>query len=460
MEINYEQKYILNSEWILRKDEKYTEEYTAYNINTGKCLKLTFSAYTILNIISRSPFSFNELITSLESKCIKFDWLSFEKICNKVTPEKLLEEYNENSVARNTKSISRSYEFVKTKVPLTSTPMEAEIHFTHRCNLKCLHCFQDSSPTSNKYLELNSNEWINIIEQFEDCKIRNVIISGGEPLAYKLFTKVFSQIVNKKIHYGVLTNAMLVDKNNIDLLCMPNVSLSISLDGASPKEHDVLRGTGAFDKVVEKLRMLNEREANISISCTLHKLNYLSLEKIIEYSIQLGINGIVFACVDLMGRAETNSWLGLSNDEKKNVRKKLHHFRLQYANVLDIDYSDFSEPNAITNLTPAKYVYCTAGTTRIAVSADGLLYPCVYGFGYKELVMGDLKKENLIDIWQNEDKWRLFRGGIKPTQINTCKSCELKSTCSQKNCRLKNYGDDFGIYAKPSNCMKDMLTKL
>lgn len=149
--------------------------------------------------------------------------------------------------------------------------------------------------------------------------------------------------------------------------------------------------------------------------------------------------------------------MGLSNIEKREVRKRLHQFRLQYINQFDIDYSDFSEPNAITNLTSAKYVYCTAGTTRIAVSADGLLYPCVYGFGYEELVMGDLKKEKLIDIWQDEDRWKLFRGGILPTQIDTCGKCELKNTCSQKNCRLKNYGDELGIYAKPGNCMKDIV---
>lgn len=457
MEIDYEQKYILNPTWILRKDENYVDKYTAFNVNSGKCLRLTSPSYTILNIFSNKAFSFKELDIILNDKNIKFDWLSFEQICCRVNPEDLLIKFDANALLRKTKAINIIDQFKDSKVPVCSTPMEAEIHFTHRCNLKCLHCFQESSPTSTKYLELKSNTWLDIFEQFEDCKIRNVIISGGEPLVYKSFSEVFNQIVQKKMHYGVLTNALLVDKDNIDSLSSPNVSLSISLDGSNSKEHDALRGAGAFDKVIGKIKMLIDRGANITLSCTLHKLNYVSLEQIIEFSINLGVKGIVFACVDLIGRAQSNSWLGLSNIEKKELRKKLHQLRLQYKNEFDIDYSDFSEPGSITNLTPAKYVYCTAGTTRIAVSADGLLYPCVYGFGYKELVIGDLKKEKIIDIWQDENRWRLFRGGILPTQIDTCGTCELKNTCSQKNCRLKNYGDEFGIYAKPSNCMKDIV---
>lgn len=50
-----------------------------------------------------------------------------------------------------------------------------------------------------------------------------------------------------------------------------------------------------------------------------------------------------------------------------------------------------------------------------------------------------------------------MRGGIKLSQIEGCANCKLNSACSMRNCRIKSYTVENGIFAKPHNCLIDKM---
>lgn len=82
--------------------------------------------------------------------------------------------------------------------------------------LICKHCFQNSSPDSNLYHEIDSLKWLDIFRQIESCKMHNIILSGGEIMAYPQFLEVFNEIVKRRISFAVLTNGTLINRNNIE----------------------------------------------------------------------------------------------------------------------------------------------------------------------------------------------------------------------------------------------------
>ncbi len=53
---------------------------------------------------------------------------------------------------------------------------------------------------------------------------------------------------------------------------------------------------------------------------------------------------------------------------------------------------------------------CQAGMTHLAVSKEGLIYPCEEALGIETLVMGDLHRDSLTAIWHYE-QWTFLRGG-------------------------------------------------
>ena len=76
-------------------------------------------------------------------------------------------------------------------------------------------------------------------------------------------------------------------------------------------------------------------------------------------------------------------------------------------------------------------------------------------FGHEELLVGDLTKENLKELWENRDKWRMFRGGFSLENIDTCSTCTLNKKCSLMTCRLRNYDQGNSFYNKPIECAVD-----
>lgn len=447
---NVTEKYILGSDWILRNDINYVpnKRYSLYNVNTQIILYLSRACYTIFSLFTRNAFSFVELQNLFIERGVHFDWDGLKRILEQEIASNLLIPFE------NGKKYSRlnTPKEIISKVPITSTPLSIELHFTHKCNLKCLHCFQESSPLSDKFNLLKPVEWINVFEQIEKARVQNVTISGGEPLYYPHFSYLFSKIVNKKINYTILTNALLVNSTNAFYLSKPNVSLSISLDGFCAVIHERIRGKGTFDKAIENIRLLVSLGAKVALSYTLNQYNYQTIDDYMQLAISLGVKGVVMAFTDSIGRAKNNEFLILSKEQRVKVLSDFERVRLLYKDRLQIDFADLSFlQNESGN---DGYVYCSAATSRAAIDSFGIMYPCVMAFGDRRFMWGDLKTEKLEDVWAN-NKMDLFRGDVLIDDLSSCKICELRKQCTQKNCRLKSllYSSDF--YAKPIECPAD-----
>ena len=51
---------------------------------------------------------------------------------------------------------------------------------TNKCNLKCVHCYQDAEEATDR--ELSTEEAFAMIEQIARAGFKIMIFSGGEPL--------------------------------------------------------------------------------------------------------------------------------------------------------------------------------------------------------------------------------------------------------------------------------------
>ena len=61
-----------------------------------------------------------------------------------------------------------------------SAPIEARAEITSACNLRCLHCYNDSSHPADE--ELTASEWCGVIDQLVAMRVPDILFEGGEPL--------------------------------------------------------------------------------------------------------------------------------------------------------------------------------------------------------------------------------------------------------------------------------------
>ena len=60
--------------------------------------------------------------------------------------------------------------------------------------------------------------------------------------------------------------------------------------------------------------------------------------------------------------------------------------------------------------------------------------------------IGNIKHQSICEIWRSKD-WSVFRGEITISDLPSCNTCNHKTKCELKSCRLRalnTYGDFYG----------------
>ena len=196
---------------------------------------------------------------------------------------------------------------------------------TLSCNAKCKHC--GSSAENKKYDgELSTEEIKNAFKQIANDMNANMIlinVTGGEPLVRQDLCEVMEYATrNLGFHWGMTTNGILLNDENIEKLKKANMeTISISIDGLE-KTHDEFRGVpGSYQKIISNIKKLKEAGfvKHIQVTTVVNKTNIKELEEL--YNIMLGLNldSWRLASMDPIGRAKENDNLLLNGEELKEL---------------------------------------------------------------------------------------------------------------------------------------------
>lgn len=162
----------------------------------------------------------------------------------------------------NSPGLLEKLSFLQTD-PLQKTPvLSAKIKLLWQCNLSCVFCAlpKPASPVSRE----------KVAEILRSLKSRGLIkihFSGGEAFLHPQIKEIIEDAVGLGLQVNLTSNGTLITKEVARWIADSGIhSISISLDGASAKTHDKLRGVkGAFKSTVKAIgylaRMSKKRPA-------------------------------------------------------------------------------------------------------------------------------------------------------------------------------------------------------
>lgn len=156
------------------------------------------------------------------------------------------------------------------------------------CNLQCTGCYASAGADSER---LNWTTFNKIVTEAKTLwGVRFLVISGGEPLAYKSEGKDLLDVAEK--HPDVLfmfyTNGTLIDEKTAKRMAsLGNVTPAISVEGWRERT-DERRGVGVFDKVLQAMENLRKAGVFFGISLTATKYNAEEIfsDKFLDYFIE------------------------------------------------------------------------------------------------------------------------------------------------------------------------------
>ena len=108
-----------------------------------------------------------------------------------VSKEKARKLLSDRYARRAVANLAKTFAYIGIRKPLSIyAPFLVVWDFTHKCNLKCRHCYSDSGATRES--ELNTKEALEVVDQLADAGVTALAFSGGEPLTREDFFQVAS----------------------------------------------------------------------------------------------------------------------------------------------------------------------------------------------------------------------------------------------------------------------------
>jgi MoaA/NifB/PqqE/SkfB family radical SAM enzyme len=190
-------------------------------------------------------------------------------------------------------------------------------HILTKCNLRCRHCYINPQQQGEKKLPLVTiKAWLD--EFISISATTNVIFLGGEPTLHPDLPAAIKYA--RDGGFGSIT----VDTNGYlfrDILSKVSPQevdfFSFSLDGATRKTNDRIRGEGSYDICKKGIQKAIDKGFAVSLICTVSTMNIHELELMPALIKKLGVNRFFIQVIGLRGKV---ALIGRAEDSKDTLQ--------------------------------------------------------------------------------------------------------------------------------------------
>jgi len=280
---------------------------------------------------------------------------------------------------------------------------------THRCICDCIHCFLVKDETN----ELSMDEISDIFRQLRKEGTINIGITGGEPFLRNDIQEILGTARENGFFISLLTTGILIDHAEVSLLKRLNIfHVEISLLGASAETHDgIMQNPGAFDKMINAVKLLKNEGINVTLKSTILKGNYQEIDDMAALCKKLQVNFksnlLVSPMIDGCNAPQEYMLT-------KNMISEINQDRINEGLITGEDISK------------GAILICNAGKTTAGIAPNGDIFPCIL----MRKKIGSFRENTLNDIWhERQDQFLSEIRSMKMEDVAECFSCDLRSAC-------------------------------
>lgn len=144
------------------------------------------------------------------------------------------------------------------------------------CNIECLNCYIESSPTNDRLVYISEAEVAEYLDQLDDRQwgVREIAFTGGEPFMNPQMIGMARVALERGYEVLILTNAMrpMMRKGMMAGIVAlkerfgDTLTLRISVDHWDAKNHDKERGRGSFDQMIKGMSWLRDNGVRMTVA--------------------------------------------------------------------------------------------------------------------------------------------------------------------------------------------------
>ncbi len=297
-------------------------------------------------------------------------------------------------------------------------PMTGSMALTHRCNLRCKHCYAgpDTNPPTDGS-EPTTSQWQEWINQAIEAGCLFLLLTGGEPMLRPDFAEIYTHAKLAGLMVTVFTNGSRLTSSILDCFGdLPPYAVEISLYGATPGKHDAITGIpGSFVRSIRGVEQLLDWGVRVRLKSMLMKDNLNEFSAIRElaeetYGVEFRMDAALMPRLD--GNRDPLN-LRVSPEDAVAVELASASSRDKWARAQGVGEKPHSSDRLYS---------CGAGVIGFHVNAEGDLMPCLVPSGIQE----SLLSQTFGDAWASVVH---AMAGQRAETAFECLSCPHKVMC-------------------------------
>ena len=329
-----------------------------------------------------------------------------------------------------------------------NTPINGSVELLPLCNMNCDMCYVRLSNQEVKEQGglRTCEEWIKVGEQMKEAGVLFLLLTGGEPLLFPNFKKLYVAYRKMGFILTINTNGTLIDEEWVAFFKEnPPRRINITLYGESPNAyHSLCHYEAGFHKVLHAVRLLREANIDVKLASSITKCNVNDIDGLVKVADDLDVP---MRCDTYMMPAirERNKPFDEQSRLTPEDAAKAYMKALKLEMTPDIfrQYIEkciFEVEHILPSEGPNK-MKCFAGACSFTINWQGNMRPCVI-LGRPEMSVLEHGFQAAWDYIRTECK--------KITLSSKCLSCRYRTIC--KTCAASELFEE-GEYGKSPRYM-------
>ena len=349
-------------------------------------------------------------------------------------------------ISRTKKSAEKSLQSLIENMNSHGRLNKLYLHVTWNCQLRCSHCYA-CAESNEQTEEMKLHEIEGLVREALDCDFKEIVITGGEPLVYKgrdMLLQVFAALRQeiKPVKLVLRTNfSMPLTDKDLTQIAKAFDEIVISVDG-NKQDHDLRRGEGSYDMIVQNLEMYRDR---------------------IEEEIAVSTPEVSAARLSLSASMKNQYVNTHSGRAVKDLAEKMRISHVKFRPLLPLgralDYDEPIEAEVLSShLSPMELIKegfnprlsCGIGQ-NLYVEPSGKCFPC-YAYNKPHAYLGNALGNGLKKVVSNE-AFKSLQSHTVDTNIG-CKHCEYRYLCGGACRAWGGESSQYDLDVAPADCSR------
>lgn len=317
-------------------------------------------------------------------------------------------------------------EILARRADQTFTPIGGTFELLPLCNMDCKMCYihQTQKQVLGQGRLLECDEWLSIAKLAKENGVLFLLLTGGEPLLYPEFERLYTTLTTMGFVITVNTNATLLDEYWADIFeAQPCRRLSITLYGKDNETYQQLCNYPAgFTKVMKAAGLLKDKKIPFRFTCSVTPYNLSQLPDIFsiarEFDVPLDVCSYMFPPNRRVDKAP--DFVRLTPSESANVMVNSYAEKYSNQDLCMVAKNTLNQIGKQTDYSQLKGLTCRAGRSGFWIDWQGNMLPC-----------GMFQKPRINTLEHSfKECWRYIVDETQKLQRSyACEKCEKRAIC-------------------------------